>query len=439
MPKLSWTTITSLKNAPTTAGVYRYWSQDKLLYIGKAINLKARLASHAQAARLDARERAIVQGATRIEITEVDTEFKALLLEAELIRTLRPQYNRAWKDDKTYLYIVIDKRDRYPRPQFARAHDLQKFTHRECKLFGPFPSARVAESLLRSIRRLIPFCMQKRVGERPCFYSKLGLCSPCPATIKKLTDNQQARSIRQYRHQIRQVIRILEGNLEPVIQDFKKTIAKYSDSQDYEQALILRNKLTSFTRYIENSTFQASEASYNTSDTRIKSLINLLNPYFKTLTKLARIECYDASHSGTHSSTASMVVATNGLLDRGQYRRFKVKNPRATSDFARLSEAISRRLKRSGQDSWSSPDLIIIDGGAPQVRALERILDQLPDTPPYLGLAKRPDRLVLPDLSVIRPAANDPGFQLLQSLRDEAHRFANNYRKILDKRLSFNG
>ena len=121
MSQLTWHTLTDFHDAPGTCGVYQYWAGQELLYIGKAVNLKARLASHAQNARLDAKEAAIVYPATEIRYTEVDSEFKALLLEAELIRTHRPPYNRVWKDDKTYLYIVIDLKDPFPRPHFARA------------------------------------------------------------------------------------------------------------------------------------------------------------------------------------------------------------------------------------------------------------------------------------------------------------------------------
>lgn len=450
MKETNWTTITSHLDAPSTAGVYRYLRGSEILYIGKAINLKARLSSHSQMAKLDERERLIVEGADRIEVTETDTEFKALLLEAELIRTLRPQYNRAWKDDKTYLYITFDLSDPYPRPQFSRAHDLKVASRLKSTakyhIFGPFPNTRVAEEILRVIRHLIPFCTVKHVSNRPCFYSKIGLCDPCPGRITKLPDIEKVLAKRKYRKQILQVLRVLSGQIEPVIKELTLEMNERSRHEDFESALAIRTKIERFRRYIETHKFGHSEMEFNTSSSKLEALQTLLSPHFNNLGSLKRIECYDASNSALFHSTVSLVVATSGLLDRGQYRKFKIKSPRARSDFDRLTEAIKRRLKylknglsRGDASRFTRPDLIVIDGGAPQVRKLQQIIDQLPEPIAYVGLAKRPDRLILPNLETITPPIDNPGFQLLQSLRDEAHRFANKYRKILDKRLSFNG
>lgn len=437
MSQLTWQTITNHKDSPSTCGVYQYWAKDKLLYIGKAINLKARLASHAQNARLDEKERAIVSGATEIRYTEVDSEFLALLLEAALIREHMPPYNRIWKDDKTYLYIAIDTRDPYPRPYFARAHTLKnsKFEIRNSKLkvFGPFPNTNIAEEVLRAIRRLIPFCMTKKLGKHKCFYSKIGLCEPCPATIQATND---VRLKKQYRKQIFQIIKILSGNIDPVIKDLTRDLKTASNKQDYETALKLRTKIERFTRFISHHTFRENTTiSYNTSSEKISALSDLLSPFTSSLSPNPRIECYDASNSSMHDSVVSMVVATNGLIDRGQYRRFKIKNPRANNDFDRLYEALARRLKNK---AWPRPDLIIIDGGKPQLRKLQPLFDQLTTPIHYLGLAKHPDHLIIPQADgsykTLQPDKHNLGFRHLQELRDEAHRFANSYRRILENK-----
>lgn len=421
---LSWTTITKPSDAPGTCGVYQYWDGDKLLYIGKAVNLKVRLASHAQNAKLDPKEAAIVAGDT-IRYTETDTEFKALILESELIRRFKPPHNRVWKDDKSYLYIVIDLADSFPRPSFARAHDLP--LGKKVRLFGPFPNSRVAEEVLRGIRRLIPFCMAKRVGRRACFYSRLGLCSPCPGAITQPTEK------RLYRRQIHQVVRILEGKITPVIKALTAQMQAASRQEDFEMALKLRTKIERFERFIHTHSFTDRHFSYNNSEARLEALQTLLTPHLPLSVPLHRLECYDASNSGT-TSVVSLTVMTNGLPDKGEYRRFKLKNPRVRSDFDRLDEVLARRFKHR---EWPRPDLLVIDGGTPQLRRLQRVFDRLPQPPLYLGLAKHPDRLVIPTVphfTILRPPSDHPGLQLLQALRDEAHRFANNYRKILQKR-----
>jgi excinuclease ABC subunit C len=440
MSQIEWQQITDFHEAPGTCGVYQYFSGDTLLYIGKAVNLKARLSSHAQNAKIDAKEEAIVAGDT-IRYTLCDTEFKALMLEAELIRTLKPPHNRAWKDDKTYLYIVIDLKDPFPRPYYGRAHDLKenpRFVDNDpkFKVFGPFPNSFIAEEVLRAIRRLIPFCMAKKVGKHACFYSRIGLCTPCPSNILKLDKSALIIQKRQYRKQIRHVVKILEGDIDPVIKDLTIKMKLYSDAEDFENALILRKNIERFTRFITTHSFTDRHFSYNDSSVKLKSLIEVLKPMTSDLLDLHRIECYDASNSAMHDSVVSMTVMTDGLLDNGQYRRFKIKNPRAVSDFDRLDEALSRRLKNT---TWPWPDLIVIDGGVPQLRRLQRIFDKQTNPPNYLGLAKHPDRLILPkksglDWIVIKLASDHLGLQLLEQLRDEAHRFANAYRKILEKK-----
>jgi excinuclease ABC subunit C len=440
MSQLVWSTITDFHDAPGTCGVYQYWQKDVLLYVGKAINLKARLSSHAQNARMDAKEAAIVAGDT-IRYTLCDTEFKALMLEAELIRTLKPPHNRAWKDDKTYLYIVIDLKDPFPRPYYGRAHDLKenpRFVSNDpkFKVFGPFPNSYIAEEVLRAIRRLIPFCMAKKVGKHACFYSRIGLCNPCPANIIKLSEFEAQK--RQYRTQIRQVVKILEGEISPVIKDLTLKMKSYSESEDFENALLIRKNIERFERFTKTHSFSDRHFSYNDSSKKLESLRQLFIENCKLTIPLHRVECYDASNSAMHDSVVSMTVMTDGLLDNGQYRRFKIKNPRAISDFDRLDEAITRRLKNT---TWDKPDLIVIDGGIPQLRRLQRIFDKQAEPPLYIGLAKHPDRLILPEDSrkesswiTIKLAENDPGLQLLEQLRDEAHRFANAYRKILERK-----
>ncbi len=441
MSQLEWNTITDFHDAPGTCGVYQYWQNDDLLYIGKAINLKARLSSHAQNAKLDAKEAAIVAG-NIIKYTICDSEFKALMLEAALIRTLKPPHNRAWKDDKSYLYIVIDQNDPYPRPYFARAHDL-KITNNQAlnskiRIFGPFPNSKIAEEVLRAIRRLVPFCMAKKVGKHACFYSRIGLCSPCPANIIKLEDGKTTTlQKRIYRNQIRHVIKILDGEIEPVIKDLMDELKAASLREDYESALTIRTKIERFERFISTHNFTDRHFSYNNASAKLEILREALSPYLE-VGDLSRIECYDASNSALHDSVVSLTVMTDGLLNNGEYRRFKIKNPRAVSDFDRLDEAMTRRLKNK---SWPSPNLIVIDGGVPQLRRLQRIFDKLEIPLNYIGLAKHPDRLILPGDSrkaskyiTIKLASEHPGLQLLQQLRDEAHRFANAYRKILAKK-----
>ena len=124
-----------------------------------------------------------------------------------------------------------------------------------------------------------------------------------------------------------------------------------------------------------------------------------------------------------------MVVATRGQVDKSQYRKFRMKNPRLRSDFDMLAETLTRRFR----NKWTKPDLLVVDGGKPQVRTVLETLGGLGIAVPVVGLAKNPDRLVLgtPALPTKRPSFHDAGFNLLRLLRDEAHRFSKKYHTSL--------
>lgn len=437
---ISWTTISDVSNAPLTPGVYMYMDGNKPIYIGKAINLRARLKSHAQNAKHDSHERAIQDNSTSIRYTETDTDFLAILLEAKLIKKHLPTYNRALRDDKSYLYIVIDTNDTYPKPRLLRARDLNskyKLTNKNYKLktFGPFPSTALAEGVLRTIRRLIPFCQQKSVGKLVCFYHHLGLCNPCPSQIEKLPIPQRNKLTKQYKKQIRQVIKILEGNIEPVLKALNKELEKASEKEQYEQALKLRDKIERFVRTISTHSFSNPKIlEYSTSESDLADLQQILNKNYELEISLHRVECYDASTWQLKNSVVSMVVAIVGQITPGEYRRFKIKNPRSRSDFDMLEEALDRRLHNK---TWDKPDLLVIDGGRPQLRKLQPILDKIKNPPLMIGLAKHPDKIVVlvkNEYITINLDKKSGALRLLQRLRDEAHRFANSYRKTLEQK-----
>lgn len=440
MSQLSWTTITDPHDAPTHPGVYQYWAGDKLLYIGKAVSLRARLLSHAQNAKLDPKEAAVVYGADKIRYTLTDNDFFALLLESQLIGKYQPPYNLIAKDGRSYLYISIDMNDEFPKPRLVRGSDLPIIHNSKSIIhnFGPFPSTAVAEEILKAIRRLVPYCTQKGITKRQCFHSHVGLCNPCPSKVNELQGEEREQGVLEYRTHVRQIIKILQGKTDPVIESLTMRMTKLSERQDYEEALNLRNKIERFQRWIDTHSFSDKRVLViNDSEAKLESLKLLLSQELPNLNSLHRIECYDASNLLFQHSVVSMVVLTDGRIDKSQYRRFKIKNPRANSDFTRLQEALTRRFK----NKWDSPNLLIIDGGKPQVRMALKVMDQLENPPLMLGLAKAPDRLIIPHtnngrttLITLSPDQNHPGFNLLKLLRDESHRFANSYREILIKK-----
>ncbi len=206
----------------------------------------------------------------------------------------------------------------------------------------------------------------------------------------------------------------------------------FSRSNQFEEALSLRDKILFFEGIIRNKAFEDRDFFlHNKTDEDIKQLAKLLQPYFPNLAALHRIECYDISNTMLQQATASMTVLTDGAADKSQYRKFKIKSKKAFSDFEMLEEVFRRRFVRK---DWEMPNLIVVDGGKPQVRAVEKVLRALSVAAPLIGIAKNPDRLVIPNLhlgGVIHPARNNGGFNLIRMLRDESHRFAKKYHVML--------
>ena len=414
---------------PPSTGVYFFKKYDEILYVGKAISIKSRILSHLENAKLEPKEALIVQNSNRLEYVLTDSEFKALLLESTLIQKYQPKYNARWKDNKSYLYIKITVKEDFPKVFTIRRENDKKSLY-----FGPFPSKHDAEKILSTARKLFPFCRQTKITGRPCFYSKIGLCKPCPNEISKIEDTIRKSELKKlYRFNIKQLIRILRGNVELVLKDSYKLLRRLSLEQKFEEALLLRNHIQRFEQLINQTQFSSDIAkSYNRSSESVNKLKDTLKVYFGSLQSLQRIECYDVSNLLQKDATASMVVFTDGMPDNSQYRRFKIKSLTIKSDFEMLGEIFYRRFNQN----WPIPDLIIVDGGTPQVLTVKKVLYTLRvhQSIPLIGIAKHPDRLVIdsPDrLVIIRPSFNNLGFNLVRALRDEAHRFARKYHLLL--------
>lgn len=417
---------------PQGVGVYVFKKKNRIFYIGKSISLKARILSHLENAKLDPKEAAIIKNSDRIEYYITDSEFKALLLESSLIQKNHPKYNRRWQDDKSYLYIKITVDEDFPKVLSVRKENDGKSVY-----FGPFPSRGDVEELLRTIRRIFPFCTQKKIGKKPCFYSKIGLCNPCPNEIvhRPKPDRpmgEKARHMKRlYRYTIRQVIRVLSGNVDLVLKNIYRKIGELSKQQRFEEAILLRDKILHFEKTIHQKEFTDDIfLNYNKAKESIAHLKKLLQSHKSGGEALQRIECYDISNLSQKDATASMVVFVDGLPDKSQYRRFRIKNLRLRSDFAMLGDVFERRFKHN----WQKPNLIVVDGGTPQVLKVTQVFQKLGKEIPLLGIAKHPDRIVLNTptrLVTLRPSINNLGFNLLRALRDEAHRFARKYHLLL--------
>lgn len=425
-------------NLPSTNGVYLFKNKDRVLYVGKSINIKVRVKSHIKNAVLDQKEALIIQQSDHVEHIITDSEFNALLLESQLINKYQPKYNLILKDDKTPLYIKITIKDKYPKVFVVRREDDHKSIY-----FGPFSSRKNTEIILRHIRKIIPFCTDKNINKKPCFYSKVNLCNPCPNIIEKFKENKILTN--QYRKNIRLLIKLLQGQTDAVKKQWQKELSVLNINKEYEKAIIIRDRLIMLER-LTTSRFQNDITENKTSKSMrvnesLYDLLKILVVYFPKIKSLHRIECYDISTWMQNTTTASLVVMTDGYVDKKEYRRFKINNQKLQSDFERLQEVMRRRLNQN----WQKPDLFVIDGGRPQIEAIKLVLDEFQLSIPLIGIAKQPDRIVIGEKSKTQSGlmsfptlffrSDRSGFNLIRQLRDEAHRFAKKYHLLLRNKM----
>ncbi len=439
----------SLKNLvnelPRTPGVYLFSDNTgKIIYVGKAINLRERVRSYLNPT--DPKTKLMTAQAATVNHINVFSEFEGLLLEASLINKHQPKYNSRLKDDKSFLYIAITNEE-FPKVLALRKSDLKTPRY----FFGPFPSAKTVRQVLRFLRRIIPYCSQKE-NRRPCFWSHLGLCSPCPGEISKLrgAERQMAREL--YLTNIKNLVAVLRGKSKVLSQTLEKEMNEAARKKNFEKAAQIRDqfqKLTYLTTqhfplnsYLEKNNFFEEEQEKEL--TELASILNIPN--------LQRIECYDISNIFGQFATGSMVVFINGIQSSDNYRRFRIKMISQPNDVAMIKEIISRRLKHK---EWPYPDLLTVDGGRGQVSAALNVLKQWNINIPVIGLAKRLETVIIPvfrhpefssgsssgeilkqvqnDVSYeeINLPANSPALNLLKRLRDQSHRFALSYHRHL--------
>ena len=406
-------------------GVYQFLDKNKEpIYIGKANNLRERIKQHFTN-RESPKEKLITKYTEYIKLYQTNSEFQALILEANQIRKYLPKYNAVLLDDKSRLYIVITK-EKYPKVKLQRKNDLSS-DNDYLYVFGPLTSVKFTRQFLRKIRQVIPFCMESKITKKPCFYCQIGLCDPCPNYIEQQETQDKAGLRRAYNKNIRKLIRLLSGSGALILKDYQKELKKHVEKLEFEQAAYLRDKIVYLEHLFSKRLFfddKLSDSNY-ISELRIKQSDQLQK--LLKLKKLNRVECYDVSNLSFKEATASMVVFEKGEPKPGQYRRFQIKD-KAIFDPEMLLEVLSRRLKHK---EWEYPDLIVIDGGGPQLLKIKSAVNKT-KLPLIIGLAKSPDRIVLTKKPFLIELPYDSlALHYLQGLRDEAHRFAKKYHLYL--------
>ena len=435
-------TLSKKVNAlPQTPGVYLFSdTSGTIIYVGKAINLRRRVKqyfdhNHTQSPKTQQ----LVEHITNVRTIQALSEFDALLLESKLIKSYQPKYNIIAKDDTSPIYIHITFEEELPHIYLTRKSRIGQ-DNKKNSWFGPFQSTRVASSILRSIRRIIPYCTQKQRTGKPCFYTHIGLCDPCPSLIDRLPPSKERTLlVKEYQHHCRQIRDILAGKSKTVQQTVKRSMDLHAKNQLFEQAARERNQLKHlndlFGAHFDPSMYLSDDHSIGeTLETEVTTLIAILAPYYPTCTAIHKIECIDISNTAGTNPVGSLVVLSEGRPDKSSYRRFSITDIKGPNDFAMIAEVVKRRFAHM---EWRYPDLLVIDGGSGQVKAAKKVCDAQDIHVPIIGLAKRFETIIIPTgktVQAIHLPTTSPAIHLIQRIRDESHRFAITYHRLLRKK-----
>ncbi|MBU1148518.1 excinuclease ABC subunit UvrC [Patescibacteria group bacterium] len=511
-----------LKKIPAKPGVYLFKNKDKrVIYVGKAINLKSRVNSYFQpSSNLAVDKQIMLPLIKKIDYVIVDNELEAIYLESNLIKKYQPKFNIILRDDKFFVYIKI------PKEKFPRVLLTRRIAKDKAHYFGPYLSGKQAKRVIFTLRKLFPHRICNVLPKSVCLEYHLKHCNaPCI----------QAVSPQEYQEVIQNIINFLKGQYDPVLKNLKGQMKDYSDQRDFEKAAQLRDQIVSINQMIDRqkiiSAGQENQDLISLAQEKDWGVINLLQirqgklinsqnftldhlkhnqptdiitafleQYYQkstdhpqeiatgyqikssalgkicqakivyaqkgkknklikmgqhnakdflqtkesfiakresaakqALAELAellnikpprRLEAYDIANIQGQNAVGSMIVFTDGQPDKSQYRKFAIKTFDSANDPGMIREVITRRF--SGKNKWPQPDLILVDGGKPQLNATLMGLGN--KKIPLLALAKRLEEIWLPHQPVaIQLPPSSPALFLIQRVRDEAHRFATGY------------
>jgi excinuclease ABC subunit C len=429
-----------IKGFPAGPGLYfMKGAGDKVLYIGKAKNLRSRVASYFQQAADIAASRGpkIAEMLTKVETVdflETETEVAAMLQEARLIKDIHPPYNTDLVDDKTFPYLEITISDDFPGVYITRKPQSSS------RLFGPFASAKDLRAVFVEMQKIFKFrsCNldiraddEKRKFFRPCILYSIKQCTaPCAAKIGQS----------EYRKIIKDVVKFLHSKRSAVLRQLKKQMEEAAVAMNYEKAAMFRDRIRLIERLDRRGTpdedVQPEVFAADPAEALEKLQFLLQSPQ-----PVRIIEGIDVANIGGAEAVGALVKFIDGRPFKSGYRRFKIRTVKGIDDYAMIAEVVRRRYKYAlhGEELW--PDLILIDGGIGHLHAAQAALRQMHAPPVKIAaIAKREEELYLQgSTKPLKLPRHSPALKLLQYIRDEAHRFAQHYfhilrrKKLLDK------
>ena len=432
------------KKASNTPGVYIFRRGKTAIYVGKAENLRKRLASYFRK-NAGQKVESLRQEATRLEWSELSSDIEALIKESELIKKYRPKYNVLMRDDKNYFYVGFSQ-DEFPRIFVTHQTGIKylvsgikerkarntKYKIQNTNFIGPFTSGSALYSTLRILRRIFPYCTCKEFHKRPCLNAQIGrcleFCCYSPPIVNPFKTRSYFKWQNEYRRNIRNITAVLCGKKKTLIHELRKEMREAAKKEEFEHAAELQKQIEGIENIFSHRTFLDPALAKQRRGHDWQKIERTIQALFGTRRRIRRVEGYDISNISGTAATGSMAVFVDGAPSKNNYRKFKIKTVTGISDVDMHREVLNRRFRHS--DGWGTPDLLLIDGGKPQVSAALQALQMRKVKGILLaGLAKREEELFLPGRrDPIRldflPAHTSHFFQ---HVRDESHRFAKKY------------
>ena len=445
MEKFKYLKTKEINKLPKTPGVYTFKKGGKILYIGKAANIRERVKNHFHPVKY--REAVILPKAKlfnrvkQIGYLKTNSEIEALILEANLIKKYQPKYNVIWRDDKNYFFVGVTKEE-FPKIFITHQPKIQntKYKIQNTRYIGPFVDGKSLKKTLEVLRKIFPYRTCKKLPRHPCLWHHLNRC-PAPCLLKSPLGKQLDRFTKSinwgkaYRRNIQNLIKILQGKKTQAIINLRKEMKRASKLQDFEKAAKIRDQIEALEKILAN--VKIFEPPLPQADwQRIQEILKGILKINKGGGRVAsRIEAYDVSNVQGQEATGSMVTFIDGTPNKNFYRKFKIRISGKPDDIAMLKEVLTRRFNHP---EWPFPDLILIDGGIAQLNAGLQIKDLRLEIKKirFISLAKKENKLYIEGQKEPLLLKELPReiFNLILQLRDEAHRFAISYHRKLRKR-----
>jgi len=433
------------RSLPGVPGVYLMKdAQGTVVYVGKARALPDRVSTYfVPSAELGFKKQPLLDIVDDFDVIECEGEWEALLTESRLIKDLRPapKFNARLKDGKSFPYLVITQNEDYPRvfvtrnPSGAGDEALTRLL-KAAKVYGPFTNAGALREAVQLLQRAFKFrtCSIDIVAGdprnrffRPCLLAAINQCTaPCAERI----------GVEEYGADVQRFARFVSSKRSAMLRELRSEMDTASGLMQYEKAASVRDQIRSIEKLDERAEVKEGwqpeiEIAALDPAKGCAALQKILG-----LERAVRaIEGIDIAHLQGGQTVGSKVCFVDGRPFKEEYRRYKIRSV-ANDDYASIREVVSRRYRDAGAGHELFPDVIMIDGGLGQLHAAEEALAQLEIQPPMvISLAKKEELIYVRARSEpIRLARTNAALRLVQSVRDEAHRFAQSYHHLLRKK-----